>query len=257
MAVLAGCESPGPTPSNDDFVPFEGADVVKPGDAPQADRASVGAENDTRGVSVDRYLLGKLDGIRSTVPKTLRFGAPEVLWLDGAPGRRKGVAVILLVRNDVYGQPPKLPVAGPTKKLLVDLMASVGGHVTNQHQIPAGATSRVDAGGLSFAQSVYAVLKTAGLTGRIQNANRWVIGSFRESDKPVEAWWVVWDQLWEACDALQASQPVLILGQQVLNEDDLRLRRLYEQAKRKLDWPTYAGSAPDPGLEFSPEAPQR
>lgn len=252
-AILIGCQEPTRSPPSDGFVPFEGADVVGPEDSETEQRRLAGSDDVPRDLPVDQYVIRQFERYASRVAETLRVAPAEVLWFDGPEGRREGVAVVLLVRNDVYGRPPRLALQGRTRTLLVNLMGSVGGHVTNLHRINENATTPALPVTASMAQAVYAVLKSVGETGRIQNANRWVIGRFREADDPVKAFRPMFDDFWEACDSLRASQPVLIVGKQVMGEDDLRLRRLYRQAHRPLDWPSYAGSAPDPGLKLGPK----
>ncbi|MBN1345705.1 MAG: hypothetical protein JXQ73_23635 [Phycisphaerae bacterium] len=260
LLSVPGCQKSGPMggqgPPMDDFVPFEGADVVRPEDenAKQDSLEKTGEPPTT--LPVDKYIVAQLKRYAAQVPPSLRMGEPEVLWFDGPPGQREGVVVTLLVRRDVYGQPSKLPVRGDAKGLLQSLMASVGGHVMNGHRLPENHQVPDFNQTLTLAQAAYFVLNSAGLSGRIQNANRWVLGQFKESDTPVDAFRPVFDEIWEACDALRASEPVLVVGDQVLGRDDLRLRRLYRRAHRELDWPAYAGSAPDPGLMFSPAPPQ-
>ncbi len=254
--ALAGCQGPAPAPPDDGFVPFKGADVVRPGDA-EADGTDADPRTGApRDVPVDQFIVRQLQGYAKQMPPTVRMAPPEVLWSGGRPGSRQGAVVVLLARHDVYGLPSKRALHGQTLKLITGLMASVDGHVTNEHRIAEDSTSHVDLAAASIAQAVYATLNSIGLQGRIQNANRWVIGRFRESDKPVEAFRPMFDELWEACDSLRAAEPVLVVGEQVLGEDDLRVTRLYDQAKRPLKWPTYGKSVPDPGLRFSPEAPQ-
>jgi len=253
---LAGCMIPRRPPPPDDTVPFEGAIVVRPEDDAPVKGDPSSATRPQTDVPVDRFIIGQIKQVESQLPKTVRLGRPQMLWFPGEPGRREGVAVVFLARSDVYVQPPKRPLRGNTRRLLADLMGSVGGRVMHGHRVPQDATSQVEASGRSLAQGAYAVLESVGLTGRIQNANRWVIGSFRESDDPVDAFRPMFDRLWEACESLRESEPVLVIGPQVLNEDDLRLRRLYRRAGRQVDWPTYGGSAPDPGLALSPKLGQ-
>lgn len=252
--TLAGCRAPGPIAQQADDAPFKGADVVKPGEETLPAARAASPESRPSRPAVDRFILEQLERLESQVPTVLRLGRPEILWFDGQPGSREGRAVVLLVRNDVYGLPIKRAFDGPGAQVLTDMLAGVGGHVSNGHRVREGHTVHVAPAGQSLAQAAYGVLKSAGLSGRIQNAHRWVIASFRESDDPVEAFRAVYDGLWAMCDALREAQPVLVIGEQVLGEDDLRLRRLYRRASRRLDWPTHAGSAPDPGLQFGPAA---
>jgi hypothetical protein len=242
LGVAFGCEQPSAPPQDDSFVPFEGAEVVKPNQA----------EKD---LPVEEFIVSQLKQYAAQVPPSLHVGPPQVLWLEGEPPRRKGVAIVPLVRGEIYCQSHEFKLEGPAEKVLTDLMKTAGGHVVNLHRIPPGTPVRIDLPAGSLAQAVYAGLKSAGLSGRILNANRWVLGSFQEGESPVEAFRPMFDQLWEACDSLRASQPVLSVlaaGEQVLSEDDIRLRRQIQRAGQKVDWPTYAGSAPDPGLLYGP-----
>ncbi len=235
---------------NDDYPPFKGAQVVPPEERERVMREA--AESDVRSGDkpVDEYIVEQLRSLAKQVPETLQLGEPEVLWFDGTQGQREGVVVLLLVRRDVYVRPPKATTQGPVRKVLSALMSQVGGTVVNAHRLSKDATVASLPSGVSLARSVYSAVQAGDTTGRIQNANRWVIASFRETDEPVEAFRPVFDDLWAACDALKRSEPVLIVGEQVLGRDDIRLKRLYERAHRKVDWPTYAGSQPDPGLAF-------
>jgi len=239
LTNTSGCEQPTPPTSDDDLVPFEGAEVVKPGES---------APN----IPTGQFIVEQLNRYASQVPETLGVGSPQILWLEGQAPRRQGVVVVLLVRADIYRRTRDYRLEGPTDKLLIELMGSVEGKVVNLHRIPTGSTARVNLAAASFAQVVYAILGSAGLSGRLLNANRWVIGSFQESDSPVDAFRPLFDRFWEDCDSLRASQPVLSIGEQVLSEDDLRLKRLYQKAGKQVAWPSYAGSAPDPGLQFCP-----
>jgi len=255
-AASAGCQGPGPAPPDNGFVPFKGADVVRPGDAKSGGSDADPQAAPPQDVPVDQFIVRQLEGYAKQMPPTVRMAPPEVLWASGGSAPRQGAVVVLLARNDVYGLPSNRALHGRTLRLVTDLMASVDGHVTNQHRIAEDSTSRVDLTAASVAQAIYATLNSVGLKGRIQNANRWVIGRFRESDKPVEAFRPMFDELWEACDSLRVAEPVLIVGEQVLGEDDLRVTRLHRQANRPLDWPTYGKSVSDPGLRFTPETPQ-
>jgi len=239
--MLLGCEQPSAPKGDDAFVPFEGADVVKPEEADQK-------------TPVDQFIVQQLKRYASQVPPSLCVGTPRVLWTDGHAPNRKGVVVVSLARGEVYRQAREFRLQGPTEKILSDLMQGVGGQLVNAHRIPSGSNSRVDLASGSLAQAAYAALKSAGISGRILNANRWVIGAFVENASPVEAFRPIFDHLWEACDALRESTPVLHVGEQVLGEDDIRLKRLYQKAGQQVQWPSYAGSAPDPGLEFGPSA---
>ncbi len=218
--------------------------------APGAQGSRVGAAGD---VPVDEFLIEQIKAYGERLPETIIMGEPEILWFEGPAGKREGVAVVLLVRKDVYVSLTPSPSAGPAAKVLVDLMSRVGGHVTNLHRVEEAERANAREGRGTLAQKAYEVLKSVGSTGRIQNANRWIITSFVESDDPIEAFRPFFDQFWSACVSLRASEPVLIVGDQVLGRDDLMLRRLYRKAGRTLDWPTHAGSAPDPGLQFSPK----
>jgi hypothetical protein len=245
--LLIGCQHMASSPAEDHFVPFEGADVVQPNQtAPET--------------SVDQFIVDQLRRYASQASQTLCIGQPEVLWFDGGPSEREGVAVVLLARADLYRQVAPRRLEGPTQKLLTDLIGSVGGQVINVHRIPAGSVARIDLPVGTVAQAAYAVLHSAGLTGRILNADRWVIGSFQQGSSPVEAFRPIFDRFWEACESLRESQPVLSIvehaGEQILGEDDLRLKRLYRRAGRQVAWPNYAGCAPDPGLQFGPPTSQ-
>lgn len=256
MMASAGCRTASPSSSSaadddGDYPPFQGAQVVPPKERERVMREAADSDvSPEAGVPVDRYIVEQLQALSRQVPDSLVLGEPEVLWFNGPVGQREGVVVLLLARHDVYGAPPRSVTQGPVRGVLTALMEQVGGTVVNIHRIPEDATVAALPSGVSLARAVYSAVKAGGTTGRIQNANRWVIASFRETDKPVEAFRPVFDDLWAACDALKQAQPVLIVGEQVLGRDDIRLKRLYERANRTLNWPTYAGSQPDPGLGF-------
>jgi len=239
LCVLIGCERPTPPANDDNFVPFAGADVVRPDTPPQD-------------LPAEQFVVEQFKQYASQMPATICAGKPEVLWLEGQPPHRQGMGVILMVRADVYRKTQSFHLKGPTVQVLTDLMKTVGGQVINAHRIPANSTAQVDLASASVAQAAYVALRSANLSGRIVNSNRWVICSFKETDAPLDAFRPMFDQLWEDVDSLRESQPVLSVGEQVLGEDDLRLKRLYQKAGRPLSWPSHAGSAPDPGLQFGP-----